>query len=221
MFLTTLLCGSLNHWYWKTSLISHLAVISSSTPFSNLEELLESSYQITTEQNSAMHMDFQSAEHGIFQDLWLSKFLDAPKSLTKSTQASAEVATSITGYTLYADFNSAMHLKEYINCDLRFLDVIGTRKLLGLIFPKGSSLKDIFNKGIQLMIERGEMSRLIKKHAGEAPNCSHNNQMSLGFENIMSIFCIILLGFTMSFLIGLIEGLVFVAKRYFYNDKCQ
>ena len=45
MFICVVLAGSLVHWHWKASIISHLAVSKPSLPFTTSEQLLESSYQ--------------------------------------------------------------------------------------------------------------------------------------------------------------------------------
>ena len=74
MFLATLLGGCLVHWHWKASLISHLSVVIPHNPFSSLEELLLSSYQITILGSSSYQIDFEGAESGLFRDLWLTKF---------------------------------------------------------------------------------------------------------------------------------------------------
>ena len=47
-FIFVLIFGGLSHWHWKASIISHLSVINRENPFMTLEELLSSSYQVTT-----------------------------------------------------------------------------------------------------------------------------------------------------------------------------
>jgi hypothetical protein len=46
IFIFVLLTGSLVHWHWKASIISHLAVSKPSLPFTTSQQLIESDYQV-------------------------------------------------------------------------------------------------------------------------------------------------------------------------------
>jgi hypothetical protein len=133
IFLTVLVCGCLTHWHWKASLISHLSVILPFNPFHALEELLSSPYQITLLGNSAFENDFEGP--GLLHELWLSKFLDENKSLTKSTRESSSI-TLTSHFTQYVDYNTARSLKEYKACKLKAMNFHGRKFQNGYAFRK-------------------------------------------------------------------------------------
>ncbi len=69
--------------------------------------------------------------------------------------------TSINGTkklsTTMLDANNQPLLKYFV------LEADGIHDIYNIAFPKGSELKDIFNAGLQEMIDSGEMDELIKK----------------------------------------------------------
>ena len=99
--MTTLVCGSLVHWHWKTSLIANLAVVKPFIPFSNLQELLDSPYQITLTRNSAPHEEFATADTEIYRELWQKKFQDVEKSLTTSNHKCASITATVPHFTSF------------------------------------------------------------------------------------------------------------------------
>ena len=71
--------------------------------------------------------------------------------------------------------------------------------MLGFVFPKKSSIKDIFDREIQWMRENGELTQqLVIKHSRKTPNCANKESISHEFENIMSSFGIIIFGIAAS-----------------------
>ena len=178
-----------------------------------------SSYQIATIGNSGPQNDFEGAKSGIFNQLWQTKFLDLQTSLTESDQESARTAARVAGYTMYGDFNSAINLPEYNSCDLK-IAIGGRKSLLGFAFQKNSLLLTMFNREIQQMLERGEISRIIRKHKRNPPSCGPEKQMSLGFENITSVFIIMAIGLIASvFLISVEWFLNLISQRLKVNNK--
>ena len=207
LFISILLGGCLIHWFWKASLISHLSVVMPFVPFSSLEGLLSSSYQITTLGNSVCQDHFENAKSGIFKDLWESKFKDESKILLDSNPNSGRIAAAST-FAHYIDVTSATYIDEYKKCKLQILDFTGQTNLIAFAFPKNSPLLQIFNMKIQEMFESGEINRIISKYTLEMQNCQDNKGKPLGFENIAIIFVIIGFGVLISISVCLAEHLV-------------
>ena len=133
LFLTTLISGSLVHWHWKTSLIANLAVVRPHIPFSNLQELVDSPYQITLERNSAQQEEFAMADTEIYSKLWQKKFEDPEKSLTNSNKDSAHITATVPHYTAFIDQYCAMNLHEYNSGDLKATDVKGRKSTIAFM----------------------------------------------------------------------------------------
>ena len=210
LFLTILLCGSLLHWHWKGSLISYLSLVVPFKPFSSLEELLSSPYDITLLGNSAVQEHFEDAKPGIFQSLWLNKFSDRTKSLTKFPKDSTKLALNFK-YAQYTDYQVAINLKEYEDCKIQIMDVQGKKALTSFAFPRNSPYIELFNSKIQKMIENGELEKMKEKYlfSKKNPNCQKHGGKSIGFENILIIF--ILLSF------GIISSLVFCCAELIFK----
>ena len=193
VFLTILVFGCLTHWHWKASLISHLSVVLPFKPFTSMEELLSSPYDITLTSDGAEKMDFELSKSGIFKDLWLSKFNNKEKSLNKLKQERTNLAVNSI-FTYYINDKSAKNLKEYGDCKLEIMDFSAKKILFGFPFPKNSQYKALFNSKLQKMFESGELQIIKEKHSKETPDCQVTKGMPLGFENIAIIFLIISLG---------------------------
>ena len=179
-------------------------------PFSSLEELLSSPYDITLLGNSAVQEHFEDAKPGIFQSLWLNKFSDRTKSLTKFPKDSTKLALNFK-YAQYTDYQVAINLKEYEDCKIQIMDVQGKKALTSFAFPRNSPYIELFNSKIQKMIENGELEKMKEKYlfSKKNPNCQKHGGKSIGFENILVIF--ILLSF------GIISSLVFCCAELMFK----
>ena len=135
LFQTIVVCGCLLYWHWKASLISHLSVVTPFIPFSSLEELLYSSYQITTLGSSAEQTDFEGANSGFYKDLWREKFLDTTRSLTETYSDGAKIALD-SSYTLYVDIDMFRSLEDHNYSRLKITNVLRRKAFLRFAFPK-------------------------------------------------------------------------------------
>ena len=204
IFLTVLVVGCLTHWHWKASLISLLSVVLPFSPFSSLEELLHSPYDVTCLGNSAPQIDFEEAKSGIFRELWLNKFSDKNKSLAKSTKESSQLALS-SQYSQYLDFNTARSLDEYKDCKLKIMKFQGRKIQIAYAFPRKSPYLEIFNRKLQQMDESGELMKITDKYLEATPECNKSKGKPLGFENIVIIFLIISTGILASLILFVLE----------------
>ena len=204
MFFIIVITGCLTHWHWKASLISHLSVVTPFSPFSTLEELLASSYQITTGANSAYQSDFEEATSGVMKDLWLSKFTNKEKSLVQSYGQSSQISLN-EKYAQYIDYKAAKNLNEYKDCSLRSSNVFYGKIYIGFMFPKYSKFLPLFNSRIQAMRENGELESITRRYAEQIQKCQEGKGKPLGFENILIAFIILYAGCCFSFVIFLLE----------------
>ena len=207
LFLVVLVGGCLIHWHWKASLISHLSVVLPFNPFSSLEELLYSPYQITLVGNSSRQALFEDQNSGVFHELWLSKFSDKNKSLQRTTQEAYKIATN-PAYTVYTTLTSARNLEEFKNCKLIWTNFVARKIKLAFAFPKNSPYVALFNSRLQTMFESGEIMRIIEKHSMKSTECQQRKGMPLGFENIAIVFIILFFGLSVSIVFCVIEWTV-------------
>ena len=193
IFIVVLICGSLIHWHWKSSLISHLSVTYPVRPFSSLEELLSSSYYITTKANGAYQLEFEAADSGPFQKLWQTKFIDKSKSLKETLSDSIQVTLAYK-YTTYLDYHSALSLSEYRDCQVNKMNFRARKFQVAFGFPKNFALRPLFNQHLLKLVESGEMAKIITRHSIKPPVCSSSNGMPLGFENISLSYLLLCTG---------------------------
>ena len=165
VFITVLVFGCLNHWHWKASIISHLAVIIPETPFDSLKGLIESSYQITTLGDSYYEKVWFDAEDTseIFGKIAKTKFENRAASLKNTEQEAVDQALK-GRYALYLFNGVGVNLPEFQECKLEDLSFPVIKINLAFAFPKTSPYRDIFIHGLRKMIESGEIDKIKQKH---------------------------------------------------------
>ena len=154
---------------------------------------MASSYQITTVGNASTQTDFEETKSGLFHELWLSKFSDKKKSLTKTNGEGSQIAVEST-FTLYIDYNSAINMEDYKSCKLIWTNFFVRKMKMAFAFPKDSPYLSVINTRLQSMFESGEVSKIIEKHSSENPSCQPSKGMPLGFDNIAIVFLIMAAG---------------------------
>ena len=198
IFISVLAFGALNHWHWKASIISHLSVIRKAIPFSNLEELVTSPYQIATLGDSYLQAIWENSNLMSYQEVWRTKFQDKEKSLKATEQELVSQALS-EQYAIYLFHTTLTNLPEYKSCQLQ-----GTNFLLNKIdvaFPlrKDSPYLDLINHALWEMMESGELHRILLRHRVREPDCEHSGKgKPIGFENILLVFLILAAGLVIS-----------------------
>ena len=212
------MCGCLTHWHWKASLISHLSVVLPFNPFSSLDELLTSDYQITTWKNTAYQSDFEEAKSGIYRELWVNKFENKNKSLTTTDEAISNTLNGL--YTFYISYFSARSLPQFKECKLNIMKIKGISNLIAFPFPKDSPFLGVFNTRLQKMSESGEIQRIVEKHAISDPECVTEKGNPLGFENIAVTFVIMVAGILASVFLWFLECII-IGKAGSSNDHAD
>ena len=207
IFLTIVLLGCLNHWHWKASIISHLSVVRRMHPFNSLEELVLSPYQVSTIADSYYQAVWQETDSRVYQDVWRTKFMNKEKSLKSSEQEVVDQALS-GPYAIYLFHTTLSNLPEYSACQLEDAGLQLNRIDLAFALQKQSPYVNLINLGLQRMAESGKLERIFRKHRAKKPSCgAHGKGKSLGFENILLVFLILMLGQCSSIVLLLLEKL--------------
>ena len=204
-FIFVVVFGALNHWHWKASIISHLSVIENKVPFRNLEELVRSSYQVTTLGDSFFQAVWEKGNSSIYQKVWKTKFKEKPKSL-KDTEKEVILQALSGPYAIYLFHTTLTNLPEYRNCLLEGTNLLVDKVDLAFALQRNSPYLDLFNHAMQRIIESGELERIHRKHRVEEPACNDPGKgKPIGFENILLVFLILGSGTFVSIVICILE----------------
>ena len=190
IFISILLFGSLIHWHWKASIISDLSVDIPSIPFRSAEELVDSSYQITMEKDTALHQAFESAKSDLFKQIWDTKFRDKEKSLKNTVEEMMNVVKSGQYALLYPEVQT---LEQYKDCSLTDPGFVFFNFDNAFAFPKDSPFKDVFNHALLKMIESGELDKIKTKYKS-IYECDGSSGRSLGISNVGFAFAVFAIG---------------------------
>ena len=185
--------GSLLHWHWKASIISHLSVVIPSIPFSNGAELIQSPYQITIVKGTALTSAFESAVSGELKILWDSKFINKEKSMKNNISGLIEPVKN----EKYALFEGDIYIKslpEYKDCSIVDTGYQLFSFKLGFLIAKNSPFTDIFNYALSKLQESGELNRIKRKYRSKEPECGQAKGRSLGFDTIGFAFAVFVFG---------------------------
>ena len=193
IFISVLYCGSLVHWHWKASIISHLSVVVPSIPFNSLGELLTSPYQVTLLKNSAYQEVFEGTKSGIFREVWETKFKDREKSLKGTTDEMISVISKH-DYALYEGYSTMDTIAGWHDCSISDVKFIVNYQDYAFAFPKGSPYRDLFDLTLQKMVESGELKRIKDTYASRPPDCGGSKGRSLGFGTTCFAVAVFLVG---------------------------
>ena len=178
-----------------------------------LEELLSSSYQVTTVGDSSYQSVWQTGTSSIYQNIWKTKFNDKEKSLKKTERE--VVSQGLSGqYAIYLFHTTLTNLPEYKNCLLEGTRLLVNKVDLAFALRKNSPYLDLFNHALRKMVESGEMARIHMRYSVKEPTCNDPGKgKPLGFENIVLVFIILGAGFCISIIICTVEVSVQILKQ--------
>ena len=203
IFICILLCGSLIHWHWKASIISHLSVDIPAIPFRSSAELLESDYQITLHRDTAVHLALENASTGILKELWDSKFLN--KDLSLKDCLDGIISKTPNTHAMCVPTEHVYYLEEYKDCLITDTGCTLLSANNAFAFSKGSPFRDLFNHAMSKMIENGELEKIKAKYKINEPECNGSSGTSLGFKNVICAFYIFLAGLVVCTLVFVFE----------------
>ena len=201
IFIFVLSCGSLIHWHWKASIISHLSVSLPSIPFRSGAELVESPYQVCIEKDTSVHSLLESAASGIFKEIWDTKFENKDKSLSDKNIDERLSLINNEKFALLEDINVVQALLGYKDCSISDTGYILLYYDIAFPFQKNSAFKDLFNHALIKMKESGELHRIQKRYKPKPPDCGGGKGRSLGFDTIGFAFVIFCIGPVLAVLI--------------------
>ena len=207
IFISVLYCGSLIHWHWKASIISHLSVVVPNIPFHDLGELQTSPYQVTLLKNSAYQEVFEEAQTGQFKAIWETKFKNKEKSL-KSEHSEMVSVISRGEYAMYEGYSVVKALDGWNDCSITDANFVVNYLDNAFAFPKNSPFKDLFDQTLQKMIESGELQRIQRVYASKKPDCGGSKGRSLGFGTTCSALLVISIGIVACIVFLLLEIIV-------------
>ena len=210
-----MLLGSVNHWYWKASIISHLSVVHEDIPFRSKVELLTSSYQVTTVRDSSHHSVWENSNSALDHQVWKTKFLEEGKSLKKSEQDM--ISQALSGeFAIYYSQKVIKNTPEYKNCQIVGTGYSPNKADMAFALPHNSPYKDLINAALYRMIENGELTRIFIKHKSQEPDCNTAGKgKPIGFENILLAFIILFGSIALSVCFCLMEVSFMNMKKYF------
>ena len=145
-----------------------------------------------------------------------TKFLDEDASLKLTEQEAIDQAMSDL-YALYLFKGVVVNLQEYKDCKLDDVGFSVGKLNVASAFPKTSPYKDIFNHGLQKMMESGELDKIKRKHKPIARICGGGGKgRALGFKNIILVFIILGLGLLLSSA-GLVMEIVVNLRKHWHK----
>ena len=137
VFFCVAIFGCLIHWHWKAMLISKLSISVPEIPFSSLEELIASPYQITTEKNSYYQALWKEMDDDLVKLAEKTKFKDESKSF-KATPKEAVKQALEDDYAMFLYRITATNLKEFKDCKIIDTKVELRNADISFMFPKES-----------------------------------------------------------------------------------
>ena len=188
VFFCVAIFGCLIHWHWKAMLISELSISVPEIPFSSLEELISSPYQITTIKNAYYQALWKEMDDDLVKLAGKTKFIDESKSF-KATPEEAVKQALEDDYAMFLYRITATNLKEFKDCKIIDTMVELRNADISFMFPKGSFLKPLFDKEIMKMKENGELEKILATHIATKENCRNDQGMiKIGLNHLIGVF---------------------------------
>ncbi|KAK7086193.1 hypothetical protein SK128_024697 [Halocaridina rubra] len=155
IFLTTLLVYA----HYTSALVSLFTVASTSTDFSNLQDLVaDGSYKLGFLRGISIQNEFEKATYGQYHDAWNKLVQGNPDNLP--TSQSEGIRRVVSEKYIYM-MEENLYRSDYSNdCDTVMMDGKYFRQQTGFAVAKGSPIQDIFNAKLMRMRDGGVLSRL-------------------------------------------------------------
>ena len=74
-------------------------------------------------------------------------------------------------------------MKEYEDCKLKIMDVLGKKSLISFPFPRNSPYIELFDSKLQKMSESGELEKIKSRYKMLEPDCKGSRGRPIGFKN--------------------------------------
>ena len=169
-----------------------------------MDELIDSTYQITLLKDSSYQTEFESATKGPHKNAWETKFDD--KSLSLQSDPKVMMSNVMSGqFVMYDSYSAITTLKEFQNCEITDIGFSMSKIDFAFALPKNSPFKEPFNRALRKMLESGEITRIRNRNTNKSPDCEDTGKgKPIGMENVIfpaGIFIIGALGAPLMFIV--------------------
>ena len=127
-------------------------------PFTSLEGILSTPYQITLLKDSSYENMFKTASKEPLKTIWNTKFIDKEKSLLKTPEEM--IPLILTGdYAMYETYGAFQNFEETKDCRITDVGFHVIRNDFAFPIPKSSPYGEVLNFVMRKMIETGILKR--------------------------------------------------------------
>ena len=206
VFLTSFLFGVILTTSFSAFLISFLSVINLTLPFASLKEIRTTDYDLGSVQGSSILDNFLYAPlNSIERKLAEEKIRQDPSNMV-STIEEGLVKAKNEKYAFVWTTDVIYELSKD-NCDFLDIPYDVDKGLIVMAWSKHLPHRHFFDYFINKMKETGQMDRILKKwQAKPRSDCGANGEfVSMGMENTISAFAMMVLGIIIASFIFSIE----------------
>ena len=211
IFLTTCVFGMVNFYTYSVGLISFLMVENYELPIKDLSDFLKKpDYQLMIE-DDGLKLYFSEANSWPHDMIWAETLKDNPDAHASSAIDADTTLMNDPKRVLLSTPDGALGLPNY-PCNIVKLKNEYSKKSLGYTFQKDSPYISLFSKTIIDFAEFGNfhyISEMQQRTKSSVPCSNENHYRSLSYNNIFSIFILLVIGIVISALHCIIESVYF------------
>eukprot|EP00092_Neocalanus_flemingeri_P102530 GFUD01131155.1.p1 GENE.GFUD01131155.1~~GFUD01131155.1.p1 ORF type:complete len:204 (+),score=21.62 GFUD01131155.1:76-612(+) len=173
-----------------------------------MEEIFDTEYTIGTRKGTAEYDSFSRSPKGTTHRRVFDEFMARDEGLLTNTLEEG-VENAIKGKYAFVYIPESVYAISN-NCELKELPQIVNKMHNAMAWNKHLPHRHFFNYFLNKMVETGQVDRIGRKYITQArKDCESSGEFfSMGFENVLSAFCLILFGITAG-TIGLLAELCF------------
>ena len=222
IFFTSFIFGVVLYTSYSAKLISFLTVIKLTLPFTSMEEILYTDFAIGTVTGSSILDTFLYGPPG---SIHLQLAEEIIKKDSTNMPATIEEALAKAKNERYAFVwtTDVIYAINQDNCDFLDIPYDVNSGMLTMAWNKHLPHRHFFNYFINKMIETGQMNRMKKKWLPKPKiDCGTNGEfVSMGIENMISAFAMILIAVILAVFILTLEIIVRrrEKKKYQFDSK--
>ena len=207
LYFTVCMFGTLNYMVWGAGLTSTLTVHSFELPINSLESLLDhTGFQLVILRGSAVEAYFSEAAGPIAKGLWERSIKNNENAFVRSTEDQEKAVLEDRSNVVFADTLS-VNLWRHFPCKIATTSTRYYRHSTAYPFRKNSTYINAFNSALNRMMETGSLNRIHRNSQKFRPltNCKEEQELAIGYQNILSAFVLSTVGFAIAILIWVLE----------------
>ncbi|THK32992.1 probable glutamate receptor [Diachasma alloeum] len=215
VYLSIFISALVSSGAYSASLISFLAVSSSYSPFSTIEEFVEDgSYQLIVLKNSPDYYMYKTSNQTLMKKMM--SLMKPTNLLPDSYQEGFEqVCTKRVVFYTHEAIRRAM--VNLIPCEITAINT-GKTETLGMALPRGSEWRGLINYQIRRFGDNGMLQRLGYKYFTEY-NRNELRYPSVHLQGIIPIVAMLGAGFLIASIIFIIETIFCSSKKKSLNPR--